>query len=357
MIKKYKVEIISPVHIGSGDKISPIEYILEDKFYRINMDSLFEDKDFPREEFIEKAKTQIYLGDFYSQAKKHKSYYLEICEELKRRKIIKEVLEFIKSGGKVFIPGSSLKGAIRTAIIYYAIKNKEEIHSFVKNELIKLSKKGGDRKRADDRIDEKFFGKTTHDFMKGLIVSDSNLFYTDVLKLQLVKVLSVNVANKLQQKLDLLVEALKIGSKFEISIKIDDFYFREEVKELGFSNKKEYLENLPKICNEYAKELIEYEMKFFKKYGNWYKDLIEFYEDLKEEDGFLLRISWGTGWHSMSIARLFQEESFFFELRKKFKLGKRKNPPYFFNIFPKTRKVVVDDKIYPLGWIKLEEVK
>lgn len=358
MKKVYRIEVLSPLHIGNGNKVSPIEYLLDEKFYRIDMDSLFKDESFPVNEFIEKANEYFYLGNFYPNiAKQHKKYSLEISEKLKKEKKIKEIYEFVKSGGRVYIPGSSIKGAIRTALLYHAIKNDEWLFNLSKNHLLQLSVKGGDRKKADDKIDEKFFGKTTHDFMKSLIISDSNLLNPDCLKLQLVRVLSVNVANKLQQKLELLAEAIKVGTKFEISIKIDAFYFKEEAKELGFISKKEYLDNLSQICKEYSKELIEHELNFFKKYGKNYDDVIAFYENLRSSDDFLLRVAWGSGWHTMSIARLFQEELFFMELRRKFNLGKRRNYPYFVDIFPKSRKVVVDDKIFPLGWIKLEEVK
>jgi len=40
---KYEIEVISPVHIGSGGTISPIEYVVENNFYRVDMDRLFED--------------------------------------------------------------------------------------------------------------------------------------------------------------------------------------------------------------------------------------------------------------------------------------------------------------------------
>lgn len=326
-----------------------MEYILDDQFHRIDMDSLFRDGRFPVEEFIEKAKEFFYLGNFYPDiAKQHRKYSLEISQELKKERKIKEIYEFIKSGGRIYIPGSSIKGAMRTAILYYAIKNNKEIFDFVKDYLLRLSIKGGDRRKADDKIEEKFFGKTTHDFMKSLIISDSNLLPPSCLKLQLVKVLSVNVANELTPKLELLAETVRIGTKFEISMKINDFYF--EAEELGFINKKEFVDNLPQILKEYSKELIDYEIKFFKKYG--LEEIAAFYENLKSKDGILLRISWGSGWHTMSIARLFQEEPFFMELRKKFNLGKKG-----VEIFPKSRKVVFDDKIYPLGWIKLEEIK
>ena len=355
MKKVYRIEILSPLHIGNGNKINPIEYLLDEKFYRIDMDSLFKDENFAVNKFIEKANKCFYLGDFYPNiAKQHIKYSLEISEELKKKKKIKEIHEFIKSGGRVYIPGSSIKGAIRTALLYYAIKNDEWLFNLSKNHVLQLSIIGGNKKKADDVIEEKFFGRITHDFMKALIISDSNLKSPSCLKLQLIKAFSINIADKPYQKLDLLAECIKIGSEFKLDIKLEDFYFKE-ARELGFSSKKKYLDNLPQICNEYSKELIDYELKFYRKYKM--QDLVEFYEKLDAEKGFLLRISWGSGWHSMSIARIFQEEPFFMELRKRFNLGKRRNYPYFVDIFPKSRKVVFDDKIYPLGWIKLEEIK
>ena len=46
MRNRWRLEVLSPVHVGSGYRISPIEYVLDEKFYRIDMDSLFEDTDF-----------------------------------------------------------------------------------------------------------------------------------------------------------------------------------------------------------------------------------------------------------------------------------------------------------------------
>jgi hypothetical protein len=35
--RQYEIEVISPVHIGSGGvTINPIEYVVEDKFYRVD---------------------------------------------------------------------------------------------------------------------------------------------------------------------------------------------------------------------------------------------------------------------------------------------------------------------------------
>ncbi|MCM8826476.1 MAG: hypothetical protein NC904_03045 [Candidatus Omnitrophica bacterium] len=63
---KIKLKILTAVHIGSGQEISPIEYIFyDDKFIRIDMDGLFTDPEFKplQEKFINSAKFQRYIGD------------------------------------------------------------------------------------------------------------------------------------------------------------------------------------------------------------------------------------------------------------------------------------------------------
>lgn len=44
-------------------------------------------------------------------------------------------------------------------------------------------------------------------------------------------------------------------------------------------------------------------------------------------------------------------------LRRRFGLGKRRGYPFYVEPFPKSRKIVFDDKKYPLGWIKIKMVK
>ena len=79
---RYEIEVISPVHIGSGRTINPIEYVIEDKFYRADMDGLFEDGEFDADGFIASARAGgLYLGRFApGVAKKHVRYALEISE-------------------------------------------------------------------------------------------------------------------------------------------------------------------------------------------------------------------------------------------------------------------------------------
>jgi len=129
---KVKVKVITPVHIGSGQSISPSGYFIDRErgnFNFLNMDSLFRDPGFSRyrEEFIRKAATARYIGEIiqdYNLLKKHILYSVPATVEARSGNPI-EVKLFIKSAGRPYIPGSSLKGAIVTALIYYALK---ELH-------------------------------------------------------------------------------------------------------------------------------------------------------------------------------------------------------------------------------------
>ncbi|MCW3142248.1 MAG: type III-A CRISPR-associated RAMP protein Csm5, partial [Methanophagales archaeon] len=132
---KYEIEVISPVHVGSGGGISPIEYVLEDKFYRADMDGLFADERFESDRFIEDAKVgALYLGRFDSElAKEHVRYALDISQPTRTNlqgligKRSSEVREFIKTKDDAYIPGSSVKGAIRTAILWWVLKNDRQL--------------------------------------------------------------------------------------------------------------------------------------------------------------------------------------------------------------------------------------
>ena len=143
---KVKVKAITPVHIGSGQSISPSGYFIDRErgnFNFLNMDGLFRDPGFSRyrEEFIRKAATARYIGEIiqdHNLLKKHILYSVPATSEARSGNPI-EVKLFIKSAGRPYIPGSSLKGAIVTALIYYALKelhrarSKGEIESLLIN--------------------------------------------------------------------------------------------------------------------------------------------------------------------------------------------------------------------------------
>ena len=47
-----ELEALTPLHIGSGGMITPMEYVVDDDFYRVDMDKLFQDPEFDSEFLI-----------------------------------------------------------------------------------------------------------------------------------------------------------------------------------------------------------------------------------------------------------------------------------------------------------------
>ncbi|NWF92142.1 MAG: type III-A CRISPR-associated RAMP protein Csm5 [Syntrophaceae bacterium] len=163
---KIKIEILTPLHIGSGEDISPSEYLVDtnlDIFSRLNMDALFHDLSFKKymDRFISEACRQRYIGSIidHSLLKKYPLYSIPISGEAKSYIANNQtnVRALIKTGGRVFIPGSSIKGSILSALMWHVLKNnygvsRTKIHELITkrpqnrreegeayNELLKLS--------------------------------------------------------------------------------------------------------------------------------------------------------------------------------------------------------------------------
>lgn len=362
---KYEIEVISPIHIGSGGTISPIEYAIEDKFYRADMDRIFEDERFDTDKFIEGAKGgALYLGRFSPElAKEHVRYALDISQSTKTsiQELIgsrsSEVREYIKTKDEAYIPGSSIKGAIRTAILWWVLKNDPDKFNMAKNHLEKLvMSREVDKKRVDDGIEKEVFGREpTHDLLKALQVSDTNAVTVEKLKIEEVQTLTTTPRGHNWKGFYTYVEALKPETRLNLEMKFDEFLLEgDAARALAFESKQNLVREIPKICNEFADDFIEDEIRFYKR-CNTPRELdkvLEFYErviERKEEKSFLLHLAWGSGWHGMTVGRLL--EPYLLRERRKFGLGKPGVPE-----FPKTRRLVFENEkpAYPLGWVKLK---
>jgi CRISPR-associated protein Csm5 len=296
---KVKLKILTPVHIGCNLKISPTEYFIEgNKFIRINIESLIKNPEFKKYQvnFIEQAKNQKPINQILPNKNlllQNKLYSIEI--KIYEKFEPKQVNEFIKSAGRVYIPGSSIKGSILSGILYHFGKNKKldnyKLKYLFENVL--------------NEISEYKTGK----FSRWLDVSDTNMKTPeDALNLSLVK-----VEGSKSRRISILYETLKPGIEFEFELKtsIDNFY------KFGKLTENEIL----KIVDEFYKKVYEKEKKYKIK------------EDLPSipDKGFLIRIGQGVTSFSTSYLLLAEELKIKYHLRE-----------------PLTRKLI-SEKI-PLGW-------
>lgn len=124
-----EMEVFTPTHIGNGSDLNPMEYWIDETLARIHPESLFRDPDFlpHQEKFIQGATHQRYLGQYLPPEllSRHVRYEVPISpgarEYLVKHQVV--VKEYIKSAGRAFIPGSSIKGSLFSAMIYHVLRD------------------------------------------------------------------------------------------------------------------------------------------------------------------------------------------------------------------------------------------
>ncbi len=372
-----EIEILSPVHIGSGERLNNgLDFLIRDKKAVIVsmkklMDRLHElgsDAAQSLTDAIESNRLEEWL----------RNQGIALHDIAKRshpvtERVIREIHPQICSGtGQPFIPGSSLKGAFRTALLLdLATKDQFKIVQDTLENLIEKEKVN--LKFADSNI-TKILGKDPKfNLMRSLTVGD---FHTasDRLFLPCTYVYSLSADNKLARekkgKFDMknFPESIGKSAIAHGQIAFDDYLQHHAVGKENFEafSNRLSLAWLIACLRQKTEQTIAKDEAFFTDYGN-NKDCREvaaFYQKLKDEcenlqdNEAILQIAWGSGWRGMT-GPLLQDDDLTDELRKKLKLAaNRLNFP-----FPKTRKVALTPQgARPFGWIKIkftdkEEVK
>jgi len=290
---------------------------------------------------------------------------------------------FIKNAfGVPLIPGSSIKGAIRTALTWYFLKNENmeaEIEKTLRKVLGELNQIRDRRKRRsasrswERRIGQElenlvFYGKEKdprYDMNKAMTVTDASLGSIDLLEVALCRIFSTRMENKLEpKKFDIFVEAIQQKSQAGTTeISLNAYFLEEKLSELGFDQDKvNILRKFPHTCNAFSKRLIEHELDFFEKYGS--PELVMFYEGLLNsidaDNEFLLRLGFGIGWISTTVGLILEEnQELLKDIRREFWLGRRRNQPYYIPEFPKTRNIITKKgrPRFPMGWMRLRRIR
>ena len=289
---KIQLEVNTPVHIGSGKDISINDYVIKDgKFYKYNINSVIKDlSEEKKKELLDNnfAQSRRLIYDYIinnfdninfeytakvSQKKgKIKGKFTKNLVEDLYKENLKNTIDnrnlnqlaiksFIGVNGKKYIPGSSIKGAIRTAILSEGlIKNYSEIEN---NKNIK------------------------NDPFKFLIITDTQLFNEGI------EISSIDRVSK-----NNFAEILNTGFKTNFQIKI-----RENSFEIG---------NIISCINNFNKKAVEYSINGLKTMNKSlsYKDskkieknnlIIENFEKISilqkncSKDEFIINLGFGGG--------------------------------------------------------------
>jgi CRISPR-associated protein Csm5 len=333
------VMTLTPLHIGTGRELMQgYDYCVHNKqTWRLNEDAILHARfsDDPRE--IERlAKTPLCDLLNPDDFKPTSDFFRYVIPGQPRSTNPGSILrEQIKSArDEVFLPGSSLKGALRTIISWQAWRDLK-----LQPDRAKLDNRPKFAARNYER--EIFGGDPNHDLLRALQVSDSAPIAPDCLMLANVKVL---MAGKEGSPIE--VEAIRKETRFKLSAKIDPQLFSEwagKRNNFRLGGAQSWLENLVAIGRAHAQERIRVQRDFYEKRANG-AVIADFYrkmERLALKDGqFLVQLGWGGGWDSKTFgSRLTANDDFKEWLIQNYRMGKgtrQKGDP-----FPRSRRAAV----------------
>jgi CRISPR-associated protein Csm5 len=210
--------VLTPVHISSGQTLTKYEFIIKgSKFQFYSFDEIINYIDSKE---IAKFLFDTGLEEFF----KHYNLNIKPTYEIPFHGTLKDkVYEFIKLKNRVYIPGSSIKGAIRTAYLYRMIKNDVNLRNKFLNAI-----------RTRDKDFYRYMEKEIDNVFRKILISDSDLFEPS----ECLKVVEIKHKN-----LSLAVEVLRENFEFEIDIKFKDSALKNEIDN---------------AISEFSKDLVNY---------------------------------------------------------------------------------------------------
>ena len=388
MKQKYQLQTVTPVHIGSGETLNHIDGCYANgRWYRIDLDKILAHPSTDLNALTSEMAQRDFRWERHLQ--QHNADLTELSaytlpcpqspEEVEIREAIKSV------GNRPYIPGSTLKGAIRTMLLWDIVNNENEAHYEKSLHYLKtLSDKGPrsnqERRQPARRIENFAFGKDpNHDLLRALQVSDTELLGSDALEIGMAWTVTLNRNAQLVQKIDRgreyknFVQQFQANQRLTFTLRINEYLFREREKEqLHFSDPQiDAIQNIADVCHWVTGDFIQRERNFFNSYNfpeitNFYDNLYNQLDTLRDAGAFLLQIGWGTGYHTNTVTSLFtgdeeSSEDLQMDLRKRFKLGESRSQrgQYDAREFPKTRRILYrgQNPISPLGWVKISPVE
>ncbi|GEM_PF-6938105 len=348
---QYYIQSLSPVHVGSGARWrNGLDYFSAGGrtwlIDRQQFEIALKDNQQALDEFAGGDELNI-----HALASRHQLDLAKIVATSYRGEATaQDMFEFVRNGtGAPYLPGSSIKGSLRTALLWKLSQTPAWQQDYP--ELLETVLQARDERWAAAPMVENAFNLATRrkrpndanrDLMRVLHVSDCH-FTAEDLELADTRIFNLlseerygwkNISRRRNEKepreaTQLAAEALRLGVAAAVTLTIDDFLLQSPAaqQEAAFGQYAEHFQTqaLPKICNDYAARQIAKQRAFFAKYD--LKPLVKFYDELEAiragllPSDFLLRLSWGSGWQGMT-GELIENPDDMLRVRKKFGMGK-----------------------------------
>lgn len=262
--------------------------------------------------------------------------------------------EYIHDGlGRPYIPGSSIKGAIRTAVLSSISKEKNDLEQYAKDKRGRITAKV---------IEEKLFGRDANsDVFRFLHIGDAFFGKNYEAAIRMVNINERGKAGFWDMTKSQLLEVLSPDDEatFELRLKTE-FYEKAKVATALLPECMRTLYNLFQTINQHTQTLIEQEISYWMerqdkddggKVDEYLKKMRVLLKEVEHCQGgkeCVLRIGAGSGWRFITGA--WTENWATFETTI-IPAARRNNQCYTQFHFPKTRRV--DEECDVLGFVKL----
>jgi CRISPR type III-A-associated RAMP protein Csm5 len=371
MKKTVKIETLTSVHIGSGEVLQIGSDFVKGKMgddYVLAVISPEKVLNLIGEEHLQdwvvaierKESTGNVVKRFAPNAKVEdfaKRIVLEWSEH--ERDTLKEHIH--NGQGKPYIPGSSIKGAIRTAMLASLAEN-------VNGAERKIDASANGKKKANaNKVEKELFGSDpNNDVFRFLQVGDAYFGDSYTVALRMVNINERTSRGFWDVSKSQLIEALcpKDETEFEMKLNIEGYNYnksKEGCSTIGrLPNFMSSYESLFEAINEHTIRLLDFELKYWEERSDRDdSDKVECYlekiesiknkaENCSKGKECVLRIGHGSGWNFITGGWARDLDNFESLVVP---MSRPNNQKYNEYNFPKTRRV--DDSCELLGFVKL----
>ena len=371
-MSKIHIETITPEHIGSGNFLSyntdfVVDKIENDSYlYVIDPNKIFrligsehlndwilsiENKE-DTKAFVKRYAKNTYPENY------SKRVITSYAEAFKFNDTLKECLH--NGMGFPYIPGSSIKGAIRTAILSSLVTTIKDTEKKIKNSKGKITSK---------LIEEELFGKDPNsDIFRFIQIGDA--YFEKECEIAM-KMINLNI----RKREDLedhskaqVIEAIGLGCKTSFQIKIRSDYYQwaktrwNEKNKLGkfpFDDIENSMDSLFSLINTHTRTLVSTEIEYWMNllqegycgadyYIEKMQQIIKEIDSCQKGKECILRIGYATGWRFITGAWTENLSNF----EDVVILNSRPNNHKYLDYdFPKSRRIDIDGDV--LGFVKL----
>lgn len=373
------LEVLSPLHIGCGETLGPLDYVAWKtqegiKILVLDLAGLVQARNTQGAPIdLENLARQMGQPGFDRELLLQRFQITREQIEGATRYVLQQNLPDVRKRNEVrthirdvrdraYVPGTSLKGAIRTALLYHLAPEGT-------GQIRKLVDPGtGRRVRAEEaakELEKKAFGQDPNrDLMRVLQVSDSRnfrcrrLIRDDEFLLQADRVAVEGPQHEVG--MTQWIEAIRPGAQTTLTIHYDTWlYSRQAEPKLHFSRHREHIDRLFARCNAFARALLEEQKRMLeaaeeREAAQWCARMLPLTET---EEHALLSVGWGQGWLGTTIGLLFDpDDPNFHALAAQYQLARNQKYPEYYrgHEFPGTLWVVrFGGRRYPPGWVKL----